>query len=201
MPLVPLVSAGIEGGLNRFLWQDDALKPARQRLFGKVLRIEIKELTTPLVLAFSEQQIDVLSQWEGVADCTVITHFRALFALRDRKQLTALIRQGALEVQGTLAVVQNFSTLVDLAEFDLAELIAPYLGDIAAESLSQTLRSGRQFLVKKFTRSQHYLSEALVEEWRLAPGELEVAWFTEEIVALERAVDTLSQRLTKLEKA
>jgi ubiquinone biosynthesis protein UbiJ len=39
-----------------------ALKPARQRLNGKVLRIVLKEFSTPLVLVFSERQLDVLGR-------------------------------------------------------------------------------------------------------------------------------------------
>jgi len=42
MPFISLISASLEGALNTVLWQDSALKPARQRLYGKVLRIEIK---------------------------------------------------------------------------------------------------------------------------------------------------------------
>ncbi|MDQ8574926.1 hypothetical protein Q7718_15850, partial [Klebsiella aerogenes] len=45
MPFAPLVTAGIETVLNTFLWRDRALKPARQRLLGKVLRVELKELS------------------------------------------------------------------------------------------------------------------------------------------------------------
>ena len=57
MPFKPLVTAGIETALNTFLWRDKALKPARQRLLGKVLRVELKELSTPVVLVFSERQV------------------------------------------------------------------------------------------------------------------------------------------------
>ncbi len=59
MALKPLVTAGIETALNAFLWRDRALKPARQRLLGKVLRVELKEFSSPLVLVFSERQVDV----------------------------------------------------------------------------------------------------------------------------------------------
>ncbi|WP_204313364.1 SCP2 sterol-binding domain-containing protein, partial [Klebsiella michiganensis] len=82
----PLVTAGIETVLNTFLWRDRALKPARQRLLGKVLRVELKELSAPVVLAYSEQQIDVLGAWEGEADCTVITRLSVLPQLRNRQQ-------------------------------------------------------------------------------------------------------------------
>lgn len=199
MPFMPLMTAGIEGVLNTFLWRDRSLKSARQRLQGKTLRIGLKEFSAPLVLAFSEQQLDVLSQWEGEADCQVTTRIGVLPKLRDRQQLTALIRSGELEVEGDIQVVQNLASLMDLAEFDPAELLAPYIGDIASEGISKIARRGGKLLKKGFIRNQQYLGEALTEEWRVAPGSLEVAWFAEETEALARSVATLSDRLDKLE--
>lgn len=199
MPFQPLVTAGIESALNTFMWRERALKPARQRLLGKVLRVELKEFTSPLVLVFSDRQIDVLGAWEGEADCTVTTRVGVLPQLRNRQQLTALIRSGDLEVDGDLQVVQNFVALADLAEFDPAELLAPYTGDIAAEGVSKALRGGAMFLKRGLQRQQRYVAEAITEEWRMAPGPLEVAWFAEETAAVERAVEAFSKRLEKLE--
>lgn len=199
MPFTSLITAGIEGVLNTFLYREQALKGPRQRLQGKVLRVVLKEFSVPLVLAFSEKQLDVLSQWEGEADCSVITRLSVLPKLQDRQQLTALIRSGELEVQGDLQVVQNFVALLDLAEFDPAEVLAPYTGDIAAEGISKVMRRGGSLLKKSLKRNQHYLAEALTEEWRVAPGKLEVAWFSEEISAVERSVEALTKRLDKLE--
>ena len=76
--------------------------------------------------------------------------------LRDRQQLAALIRSGELEVQGDIQVVQNFVALADLAEFDPAELLAPYTGDIAAEGISKALRGGAKFLHHGIKRQQRY---------------------------------------------
>ncbi|WP_044185754.1 ubiquinone biosynthesis protein UbiJ [Phytobacter massiliensis] len=199
MPLKPLVTAGIERVLNTFFYRERALKPARQRLQGKVLRITLKEFSSPLAIAFSERQADVLGEWEGEADCTVITQLRVLPKLRDRQQLTALIRTGELEVQGDIQVVQNFAALMDLAEFDIAELLAPWTGDVAAEGLGKAFRGGASLLRRNVTRQTRYVAEALTEEWRVAPGALEVAWFAEEAAAVERAADALTQRLDKLE--
>ncbi|MFW0768198.1 SCP2 domain-containing protein [Trabulsiella odontotermitis] len=199
MPFKPLVTAGIETALNAFLWRERALKPARQRLLNRVLRVELKEFSSPVVLAFSEQQIDVLGAWEGDADCTVTTRLGVLPQLRNRQQLTALIRSGDLEVQGDIQVVQNFVALADLAEFDPAELLAPYTGDIAAEGVSKALRAGTSFFRQGFQRQQRYAADVLTEEWKLAPGPLEVAWFAEETAAVERAVEALAKRLDKLE--
>lgn len=113
MPFKPMVAAGIERVLNTFFYRDSALKAARQRLYGKVLRVVVQEFSAPIVLVFSERQVDVLSEWEGEADCSVITRLNVLPKLRDRQQLTALIRSGELEVQGDIQVVQNLSSLMD----------------------------------------------------------------------------------------
>lgn len=199
MPFIPLINASLEGVLNTVLWQDSALKSARQRLYGKVLRIEIKEFSTPLVLVFSEQRLDVLSAWEGEADCCVITRLGVLTELRDRQQLMMLIRQGELEVLGDLQLVQNLVALTSLAEFSFADLLAPYLGDIAAESINKVVQGSTRWLKKTFSSNQRYLSEAVVEEWRLAPGSLEVVWFSEEAEALASATSALGARLDKLE--
>lgn len=199
MPLKPLMTGSIETAINALLWREKALKPARQRLIGKVLRIELKEFSSPLVLVFSERQVDVLGAWEGEADCTVITRLSVLPQLRNRQQLTALIRNNDLEVQGDLQVVQNLVSLADLAEFDPAELLAPYTGDITAEGVSKLLRGGAKCLQHGLARQQRYVAETLTEEWRLAPGALEVAWFAEETAAVERELAALTKRLEKLE--
>ncbi len=199
MPFKPMVAAGIERALNTFLYRESALVSARQRLYGKVLRVVLQEFSSPFVLVFSEQQIDVLSEWEGESDCSVITQLRVLPKLRDRQQLTALIRSGELEVQGDIQVVQNLVALADLAEFDPAEVLAPWTGDIAAEGISKFLRGGARLLRHGVQRQQRYVAEVLTEEWRVAPGALEVAWFAEETAAVERATEALAQRLDKLE--
>ena len=199
MPVTPMITAGIEGALNAFLYRDRALKSACQRLQGKVLRVALREFSTPLILIFSERQVDVLGQWEGETDCSVTTRLSVLPELRNRQQLTALIRRGDLEVEGDIQVVQNFASLMDLAEFDPAELLAPYIGDIAAEGLSKVFRSGARIVKKSVGRNQRYLAEAVTEEWRMAPGSLEVAWFAEETDALARSLDALISRLDTLE--
>lgn len=199
MPVTPMITAGIEGALNAFLYRDRALKSARQRLQGKVLLVALREFSTPLILIFSERQVDVLGQWEGETDCSVTTRLSVLPELRNRQQLTALIRRGDLEVEGDIQVVQNFASLMDLAEFDPAEFLAPYIGDIAAEGLSKVFRSGARMVKKSVGRNQRYLAEAVTEEWRMAPGSLEVAWFAEETDALARSLDALISRLDTLE--
>ena len=75
----------------------------------------------------------------------MITRLSVLPKLRNRQQLTALIRSGDLEVQGDLQVVQNMVSLCDTAEFDPAELLAPYTGDIVAEGVGKSCAAALSF--------------------------------------------------------
>lgn len=199
MPLTPLVTAGIEQALNRFLYRDQALRAARQRLCGKILRVNLTEFSMPLIMVFSAYQLDVLGQWEGDVDCILTTRLEILPELRDRQQLATLIKQGAFEVEGDIQVLQYLGALLEQADFEPAELIAPYTGDIVAEGLSKILRSGAGLIKTAFKRNQRYMAEAITEEWRLAPAPLEQAWFADEVTALARTLDALEQRMAKLE--
>ena len=199
MNLTPLITAGLETALNRILYRDRGLKPARQRLNGKVLTLRLNEFSHPLVLVFSEQQVDVLADWQDRSDCTVITSLKTLPKLRDRQQLTPLIRSGELQVEGDLQVVQQFSALMDLAELDPAEYLAPWVGDIAAQGISQRSQQALRYFKGEVQRRQDYLGQAITEEWRVAPGSLELAWFSEEVDAMERSLEALDARLAQLE--
>ncbi|KGT87739.1 membrane protein [Erwinia typographi] len=199
MTLTPLLTAGLETALNQILYRDRGLKAARQRLNGKSLAIVLAELRQPLTFVFSEKQVDVLGEWNDTPDCTIRTQLATLRKLRDRQQLTSLIRSGELEVEGDVQVVQHFSALIDLAELDPAEYLAPWTGDVVAQGIGQFARRGFQLLRGDVQRKQDYLGQALTEEWRLAPGGLEAAWLAEEVEALTRDLSALENRLNALE--
>ncbi|CNI24350.1 protein YigP (COG3165) clustered with ubiquinone biosynthetic genes [Yersinia aldovae] len=199
MLLAPLITAVLETSLNSVLFRDNSMKAARLRLVGKVLRIELNEMNFPLLLVFSERQIDILTQWDGEADCIVKTNVAVLAKLRDRQQLSPLMRSGELIVEGDIQVVQQLVTLLDLAEWEPAEWLAPYVGDIAAETVGQAMHNSGRFLRKQLCQQQHYLAEAITEEWKMAPAPLEVVWFNEEVDATSRAIEALSTRLATME--
>lgn len=199
MLLTPLLTAAIETPLNYLIFKERSLKTARMRLVGKILRVELQELNSPLILVFSEHKVDVLAQWDGDADCTVATRLSVLQKLRDRQQLSPLMRSGELIVDGDISVVQQLVGLFDLIEWEPAELLAPYIGDIAAQGISQAVRGGFRFLQRGVKQQQSYVAQTITEEWKLAPGTLEVIGFSEEVSALSRELDALEKRVDKLE--
>lgn len=199
--LMLLVTAALETGLNRLLYQDALMKPARQRLKGKVLRVELAELDSPVILVFGEMQVDVLAAWGSLADCTLKTRVSTLPVLRQRQRFAALIKQGDLDIEGDLQVVQQFVALLDMAELDPAEILAPYLGDIVAEGLTQKIQAQVCLARRHLLEHRVRLGQAVSEEWRLSPSALEIAWFSDEVDVMERAGTSLVARLNKLEQS
>jgi ubiquinone biosynthesis accessory factor UbiJ len=43
------------------------------------------------------------------------------------------------------------------------------------------------------------VAQTLTEEWKMAPGPLEVVWFNDEVTALECELDALDKRIERLE--
>lgn len=200
MLLVPLIAGVIETSLNSLLFRDRSMQSLSYRLSGKTLKLSLQELSTSLTLVFSVNHIDVMSQLEQPADCTLITRLPVLFSLRDRQRLSALLRDGEVMVEGDIQVMQQFVTLIDLAEWDPAEWLAPYIGDIAAETISQRVHSGSYKAKHWIDQKREYLAQAVTEEWHLAPGRLEVIHLSDETDILCQQVEVLAQRIEKLEK-
>lgn len=201
MLITSVLTAALETALNSLLFRERSLKAARQRLQGKTLKIVLAELPVPLVLVFGEHRVDVVSQWADTADCQLETRIPALLTLRDRQQLSSLMRRGELVIEGDMQVAQHLVNLLDLAECDPAEWLAPYTGDVVAQGIGQTVQGAFRGAARLFDRQRRYLTETVTEEWRLAPGRLEAAWWYDEVAALSDDVDTLAARLAKLESA
>ncbi|PHM73350.1 ubiquinone biosynthesis protein UbiJ [Xenorhabdus kozodoii] len=197
--LFPVLTAFLETTLNHLLYREAVLKPARLRLAGKILSIELKEIKTPLILIFSERRMDVLSQWSGSVDCSMKATLPALLKLRDRQCLSTLINSGEIVIEGDMQVIQQWSALLDMSEWDPAHYLSPYVGDIVAEGANRMIKKGFEFASNAIAKKKTYFIESLTEEWKMAPSALEVAYFSEEINAVARQINQLEKRLSSLE--
>ncbi|OKP02661.1 ubiquinone biosynthesis protein UbiJ [Xenorhabdus eapokensis] len=197
--LFPVLTAFLETTLNHLLYREAVLKPARLRLAGKILSIELKEIETPLILIFSERRVDVLSQWSEPVDCSMKATLPALLKLRDRQCLSTLINSGEIVIEGDMQVIQQWSALLDMSEWDPAHYLSPYVGDIVAEGITRLMKKSVEFASNTITRKKTYFTESLTEEWGMVPNALEVAYFSEEVNAVANQINQLEKRLAALE--
>ncbi|KKD59634.1 membrane protein [Grimontia sp. AD028] len=199
MPLDPLVTAVVETSLNTLLKQDVESQRRLARLKGKVLRVRLTDINKQLVFVFS-QQIDVLADFEGDADCDLALAISVAPQLKDKANLTKLIKEDKLHLDGDIDVAQQFSNLLNGLNPDIAEWLSHYTGDVVAHTLVRGAQQGLAFLKQMTERNQRYVGELVVEEWRLAPGALEVAYFADQVDDVQSQASRLSARLEAFEK-
>jgi len=194
-------SSVLERVLNSSSFHDKYINAVRSRLSGKVLSLKLGELSFSLSFLFTEHHIDVFTDWSGSAGCTIITRFDTLLRLmKNRETLSLLIRDGKIIVEGDIQIIQHSVTLFDLVEWDIAECLSPYCGDLVAETVKQFLCKGHDFVVSHLKRKKRHLSEAITEEWRLIPPSLAVESFKKEVCAIRLDVEALNARISRMEK-
>lgn len=196
-PLETLLTAGLETAINQLLKLDERQDNGRRTLQGKVIKLDIRELM-PVWLVFSTQYVDVLAHYEGPADAGLSTTLSALPRLRDRSQLTPLIREGKVDLIGDPGLFNQFAILLGDLDIDWEGQLGRYIGQIPAHLFTTGLRKLQAGVQQQLAISRQDLAEYLVEELRLAPGPLEVADFCDDVAALRRQCDATALRLEKL---
>lgn len=201
MPFAPLITAAIETTLNVLLKDNPDLQRRLLRLKGQVIQIHLKELNQTLTFVFS-QQIDVLAAYEGQPDCYLSLNLSVLPQLREQANITRLIKQDQLVLDGDIQLAQKFAQLMTDAKPDVEEWLSRVTGDVVAHSAVQGARNVGEFLRAQAKKHQNHLGQVLTEEWRVAPGPLEVAHFCDQVDDVQSATAQLEARLTRLlEKA
>jgi ubiquinone biosynthesis protein UbiJ len=192
MPFDPLVTAVIETSLNTLLNDDPALVRRLSRLKGQIIQVNLKELNKTLTFVFS-QQIDVLSEYEGQADCYLSLSLSVLSEMREPSNITKLIKQDKLILEGDIQLAQKFAQLMTDCKPDLEE--SRVTGDVIAHTLVQGVKNVGGLVAKQATKHQSHLAQVLTEEWKIAPASLEVAHFCNQVDDVKSSVARLEAKL------
>ncbi|MGI9857640.1 ubiquinone biosynthesis accessory factor UbiJ [Vibrio vulnificus] len=201
MPFEPLITAVIETSLNVLVKDNPDLEKRLLRLKWQVIQVHLQELNKTLTFIFS-QQIDVLANYEGQPDCYLSLKLAVLPELREQANITKLIKQDKLILEGDIQLAQKFAQLITDAKPDVEEWVSRVTGDVVAHSLAQGVKNVGGFVGRQAKKQQHHLAQVITEEWRLAPGPLEVAYFCDQVDEVKSDLARLEARLQKLlEKA
>ncbi|PFG45601.1 ubiquinone biosynthesis protein UbiJ [Vibrio sp. ES.051] len=197
MPFESLITAVIETSLNTLIKDDPALGRRLARLKGQVIQVHLKELNKTLTFIFS-QQIDVLGHYEGQPDCYLSLNVSVLPELRDQANITRLIKQDKLELEGDIQLAQKFSQLMVDCKPDVEEWLSRVIGDVAAHTFVQGSKDIGSFFAFQADKHQRHLAQVVTEEWKLAPGPLEVAYFCDQVDEVRSQASRVEARLTAL---
>ncbi|NIY91487.1 ubiquinone biosynthesis accessory factor UbiJ [Vibrio diazotrophicus] len=197
MPFEPLVTAVIETSLNTLIKDDPNLGRRLARLKGQVIQVHLKELNKTLTFVFS-QQIDVLANYEGKPDCYLSLHLSVLPELREQANITKLIKQDKLVLEGDIQLAQKFSQLMADCKPDIEEWMSRATGDVVAHTVVQGAKNVGSLLTSQFNKHQNHLAQVLTEEWRIAPAPLEIAYFCDQVDDVKSQAARLDAKLAAL---
>ncbi|ERB63612.1 SCP2 domain-containing protein [Vibrio coralliilyticus] len=197
MPFEPLVTAAIESTLNTLINDDPELGRRLARLKGQVIQVHLKELNKTLTFVFS-QQIDVLANYEGQPDCYLSLNLSVLPELREQSNITKLIKQDKVILEGDIQLAQKFSQLMTDCKPDIEEWLSRVTGDVVAHSLVQGVSNLGQFVKTKADKHQNHLAQVITEEWKLAPAPLEIAHFCDQVDDVRSQAARVEAKLNQL---
>lgn len=196
------VTTCVELVLNKVLFStgmsDHHIKSARYRLNGKVVCVEIKELSQPITIVFSCQQVDVLSNWAGDIHCTIKAPLNVFLKLRDRQKIPSLIRAHELDVDGDTDVLQQIVALGELVSWDIADCLSPYIGDVAAYGVSHHFHLTASFIQNLLNKQENNFKEVIKEEWLMLPNPLELSYLNDRVAEFACDVDAIARRVEQL---
>ncbi|MDT8869550.1 ubiquinone biosynthesis accessory factor UbiJ [Vibrio fluvialis] len=197
MPFEPLITAVIESSLNTLIKDDPELGRRLARLKGQVIQVHLKEINKTLTFIFS-QQIDVLANYEGEPDCYLSLNLSVLPELREQANITKLIKQDKLVLEGDIQLAQKFSQLMTDCKPDIEEWLSRVTGDVVAHTVVQGAKNVGALLSAQVSKHQNHLAQVLTEEWRVAPGPLEIAYFCDQVDDVKSKAARLESRLNQL---
>lgn len=197
MPFDPLVTAVVETTLNTLIKDDPELGRRLARLKGQVIQVHLKEINKTLTFVFS-QQIDVLANYEGEPDCYLSLNLAVLPELRDQSNITKLIKQDKLVLEGDIQLAQKFSQLMTDCKPDIEEWLSRVTGDVVAHTVIKGAENFGQFVMAQASKHQNHLAQVITEEWKVAPAPLEVAHFCDQVDELKSHAARVEAKLNQL---
>jgi ubiquinone biosynthesis protein UbiJ len=191
--ITTLLTAGVEKVLNALLAFEPALKTALGTVQHKVLAIEIRDWQHTYALTYTGQSFIVFNYYQEQADCKISTSINTLSELKDPSQLTRLIRQEALDLDGDLHLAQKYAQVFSEPDIDWAEHLSRYLGDAVAQQLVQHVRAAKH-------RSKHVKQTLTNTTQGLFQDELKVTIHPLELEQFKAHTRQLKQQTAHLEQ-
>jgi ubiquinone biosynthesis protein UbiJ len=192
-----LACAAIETGFNQLPPSAKQDYSRLKSLHGKVICIQLSQLSWPIYLVFAKQ-IQVMSHYDAKSDLTVSADASTLYQLREGANLTELIKQDKLSIDGDTQLLQTFSHFMQHIEFDFAEPLSRYIGDAPTHKLLTTGKQIGQDLHNVFVKTRSHLGQLTTEEYRLAPHKIEYVHFRDNLEQLVTQTEQIEMRIAQI---
>ena len=183
----------LEPAINKVLQYDPNAAVKLAKLEQKSFAVKLTDLSIQVKFWVNQGTVSFSSNTEK-PDCYVETNAQYLKQLSDASQLTKLIKQDQLTLEGDLAIAQSFSSLLLDNDIDWQQLLSRYVGDGMAHRIHHSVLTLKTLIIAKQADLDYTVSSALVDEIKVTPSKFEVDDFVVQ-------VDKVSARAEKLASA
>lgn len=183
-----------EKALAEIIAMDPAALTKLHRLAGRQLAFQLTEFDWRLVLTATRQTI-LLNLHAEPVDCSIQADLVSLQQLRDPNQLTHLIKQEAVQIEGDIQVAQQFSSFFQQLQPDWEAKAASYLGDGLTHKLQRLLQQLIALIGAKSRELQQMSRELVQDELQLTPSNYELEQFSAEVSQLHARLEQLQYQL------
>lgn len=187
----------LEPAINKVLQYDPNAAAKLAKLEQKSFAVKLTDLSIQIKLWVNQGEISFSSNTE-TPDCYVETNAQYLKQLSDASQLTKLIKQDQLILEGDLAIAQSFSSLLLENDIDWQQLLSRYVGDGMAHRIHHGILSLKDIIIAKQADLDYTVTSALVDEVKVTPSPLEVDDFINQVDAISARVEKLAVAIQNL---
>mgnify|MGYP003875393521 FL=1 len=192
--LCALIEALLQEVSKRSLTQ----KLMQASLDGQSLSVHLSELNEPICFSFVENRVLVSAHLANDADCRIYLQLSTLPQLKNTENLTKLIKQEQLDVEGDLKVAQGFIAYLEGIDIDWRSEVASVIGDVTTFKLEQLVTSLKQKLSFAYDQISQDASEWMLHENRLIVTATELRLHHEAVTQCQTDVDKLAARIHSL---
>lgn len=185
----------LEKLINELLARDPGSLQRRQKLVGKSLRFDIKELPFELAVSIDEYGLRLTTVSEGKTDCWLQTELGVLPELSDSSNLTRLIKAGKLDIEGDPMLAQQLVALIKELDIDWEAELEAKIGAVPALWLSQIWRKSRQQVAESLQQSQRWATGVLIDEKKILPARIEFEQHKQQLQQLRAKIERLERQL------
>ncbi|MBN2885418.1 MAG: SCP2 sterol-binding domain-containing protein [Chromatiaceae bacterium] len=190
--------AVLEQGINAYVALDPEGAEAFAALTGRIVRIEIKGFGTCVTLIPGVRGLQLFGHYEAAPDCIIRATPLGLARLGVLERKEEPLIEGEVEIEGDVALAQDFSAALAGLRIDWEEQLARLIGDPFARQLGERVREARHWGERSSETLVADVREYLQEERRLVPTRYEIAAFLERVDVLRDDAERLGVRIERL---
>ncbi len=196
--LIHLLSSLIEATINTAIGLSDNLEGDLKAVANQELSIEIHDIALNLSLIYNGKKMSVIADRQASAKCAIRCNLETLAKLQDPANVTALIRQEKLDLEGDLKLAQNYSAAFSQMNINWSDQLSNVLGDALSYQLVEFMKQRHLKTKQKKQRIEQVTKELLQDELAVAVHPIELDIFKQQNRTLTTTTAKLEQRINKL---